>query len=86
LSCVGASDNKEVPARLGFDCRRKLFQLLVEWNDLFAFHVAAALRPNLIFQEHPRGPHTQQLLDRPDHIDGIAITSVRVDDHRRIDH
>ena len=48
--------------------------------------MAAALRPNLILKEHTSGSQAHELLHGANDIDNIAISRVRVDDHRRLHH
>jgi hypothetical protein len=66
-----------------------LLRLLDHWNDALALHVSATLRPDLILQEHARRARVDELVHRPDDVESVAISCVRVNDdgnaHRATD-
>ena len=82
---VGPGDDEEVAARAGFDRRADLLHVLLALDHPLAPHVAALLRPHLVFQEAAGRAGGDQLVDRAVDVQRIAVARVGVDDDRDLD-
>ena len=86
---VGARDDEEVAAAPGVDRGPDLLEPGLPVDDLLARHVAAPLRPHLVFEEAPGRPGVDERAHGADHVQGIAVAGVGVDEdgdvHRAAD-
>ncbi len=79
---VRAGDDEEITARASFDRRADLVQVFLAVHHSLATQVSAPLGPDLILQETARRIGRDQLANRAEHVQRVAVTRVGVDDHR----
>ena len=80
---IGAGGNDELRLQAIAGCRggADLGHVLLHGDDALAPHMAAALGPGLVLEDHPRRPHLDQRLHHVNNIQGAAEAGVAVDDH-----
>ena len=79
---VGPGDDEEVPTGPGLDRGANLLHVLLALDHPLAPHVPALLRPHLVFEEAAGRPGGDQLVDRAEDVQRIAVAGVGVDDDR----
>ena len=82
---IGAGDDEEIGVAAGIDGGADLVDVLLALDHALAAHVAALLRPLLIFEEAAGGAGVDQLADGADDVERIAVAGVGVDDDRNLD-
>ena len=63
------------------DGRADLRDVLFRGYHALAAHVAATLRPGLVFQDHAGRAHLDQRLNHVNHVERAAEAGVAIDDH-----
>src|SRR3989475_302337 len=85
LPGVRARHDEEVAAPARVHRGPDLLHVLLDRDDPLALHMAAALGPDLILQEHAGCTGVDQLVHRADHVQRVAVAGVGVDNDRDLD-